>query len=421
MSTVDVIKESISELNAKYKSLEEESFSGSEDDYTFGDHQKLFGEVIKLLRAAVRKRDLLIQEFSPQEINLINRLVINLTTSPEDSQYLKNSETRALISRMRVVFGRERGVEYAAEMNELQSLIKRTRDMVKNEKRASAMVKELEGVQQQLANIADSENQAQQELQKVENLRNETENKSNTVGTVLDAVKDKRAEVDTQSSSISNLFTEITKKKEEVEKLIQDAKEFSTQAEVNEDEYRKKRDELLAEAEDVLVTATAAGLAGAFEEKIKGMKTKLKVVERAIWLICAGGFIGGAVGIGIWFYVTNDGDITLENTLARASITILPIFAAWFCTRQYSRLERTTEDYEYKKALAQSMPVFMKKLKPDSDEYRMYLFSTFQQMLKDPLRNRHDDSSPLSELFDKIKVILRPSKNKSSDNDKSDE
>lgn len=105
-------------------------------------------------------------------------------------------------------------------------------------------------------------------------------------------------------------------------------------------------------------------------------------------------FTLGAIGIGVWIFLTGDG--TLQSVLGRLALIPVLMAAAWFCASQFVKQKNLTEDYAYKSVLTKSLVGFADQLSTDTDkgkEYSDYIRTVLAEIHRDPLRKRRESAT----------------------------
>ena len=115
--------------------------------------------------------------------------------------------------------------------------------------------------------------------------------------------------------------------------------------------------------------------------------------KKIFWLIAAGVFLTLAIGLGIFLLYTQD-ETTLDSTLARISITSLLIYPAIFCASRYTRQRNIVDDYANKATFARTIKGFL-NLFEHPEERQIFLHNVLSQIYQDPLRKKHEITTPL--------------------------
>ncbi|MDO9442923.1 MAG: hypothetical protein Q7T73_18725 [Beijerinckiaceae bacterium] len=175
-------------------------------------------------------------------------------------------------------------------------------------------------------------------------------------------------------------------------------------------ELRMLKDDVLGikkAAEEALGKATTAGLAGAFHDRAKSLRTGL-----ICWVVGLVLALCGAVIIGVWRASVLTVTMTPETPLrffvfhAALSFSVLGGFLwfSWLATKQIGNIFRVSEDYAFKASVAKAYEGYRKEAKDIDPNFARQLFrSALSRFDEAPLRHveRQVDGSPLMDLSGK--------------------
>ena len=193
-------------------------------------------------------------------------------------------------------------------------------------------------------------------------LKNETDEISTSIKNIKNNVEDKEKNITKLEENINNINENINEKIGELSPIIDNIKNFSKNIptiEENNTNALKTLNSLIEEARNIKVTlhellpdATSAGLASAFYDKAKQLKTA------KIWLLI--GFVASIIALGsvalYSFYhpVSVSSSHGWSDFMQRCLILFAPVWLGWFFARSYGHASRLQEKYEYKEAMSKA-------------------------------------------------------------------
>ena len=430
MDTFDNFKNQIAEAQEFFASfIQNASFPSEKKEsrlFTAQEATVIMNEFINLLTDATKNRDRFIRRIGVQEIRTILSAIDDIKTEG------KNGNFNNFISHVENLIPSIRTVEMLfmdiADKNRYQQIVDLEQTIVginrqKTEinriyKNASSKVAEInklhetmsdeiEGIKKQEVEsqkLFDDFNNHQTAAQKHEEAIKNMLDKSNEYLPKIKEANELAQELKEAIDSMETVAKEhdkilndlITRHKEVITNhqheitLSNQAMQASTQ----------EAQELIKKAQDALRISSGAGLSEIFTEKQdRAADQDAKAGWIALLLlasICA-------IGLGVITIITTD-EISTEFVIIRALLLFIAMAVAGFAAKQYAKNKTIEEDYAYKSALAGSFPGLIKELdqadKEKSGYSKKYVQKFLSELLQDPQRDRNQDSTKDTELFD---------------------
>ena len=172
-------------------------------------------------------------------------------------------------------------------------------------------------------------------------------------------------------------------------------------------EYSQQAEELKKQCDTAFRSVTATGLAGAFDQRAKGLLRK-----QSYWVL---GLIG-ALASGVWLGVTRFDNIQavlqIQNPNTFAFVTYMlsaflslgaSIWFAWIATKQIGQNFRLAEDYSFKAAIATAYESYKREAVDINPMLQERLFAATMDRLEEaPLRfvSAEQPATPIQELLE---------------------
>lgn len=226
-----------------------------------------------------------------------------------------------------------------------------------------------------------------------------------------------------KANDLSKEFNGFIEKIDKREEILKEQSKKTDNYETKLANYTLQHEKVLKDAQDLIDNArqaleysTAQGLSAAFQTQYN---EENKVWKRISWLIGASVFALAAIGLGIWIVVSATTGTMQGNIyafLGRFSMIPLIIYAAIFCTQQYTKQYNLKEDYAYKAVLAKSIIAFSEELRgKDADSYAKYISTMLKEIHQYPLgksiktknANIEDSSNIIVKLTELVNSILK--------------
>lgn len=214
----------------------------------------------------------------------------------------------------------------------------------------------------------------------------------NSVGDLVNIINDKIRVFD---EKIKNMDAEIDGKNIEIDRVMVAA------------------ESCLDIANGMLQRTSQVGMAAAFQERHKNLKTSM-----VVWFIAFFTCLSSLTIIGVFFVISAfSSEIkTVVEFLSRIAITFPLVWGAWFSAKQYSHVSQLREDYAYKVAVAMTYHGYKSEAADVNNEMSGKLLdSIISQFSDNPVRlYQNDNSSSVIEAIlknDKLSDIINSAKN----------
>lgn len=258
---------------------------------------------------------------------------------------------------------------------------------------------------------------------KLESTNTELKNIRDQSQKILDSVQEDANEVESNKKLIESFAKNVeerNKKLTEIEQKTDENKNKLIEYEKERKNILKEANELIESAKNALNYKTAEGLSASFHsqyiEANDDGKLKSWIKGAAISLVLT-------LGLGVWILYNIQDEWFM--VLGRILLLPIPIAAATFCAKQYSKQKNIIEDYAYKTTIAKAIVGFSEQLKKngkddDNSEYVEYIQKALGEIHKDPLRPRKEkklenlSNSQFDQVITLAKKIVEFSKSTST-------
>jgi hypothetical protein len=346
-----------------------------------------------------------IKSISQQITNSVSHIKANQFTHANNCLNILRPLVRSYWIRNRSNAEAERYAKCEEKLADLEGLISNRNDLVKQLNQVSEQLKVskeiISEIEIKLSQIETLEIAAETTKKSIDSKEVEVEEslaEINSKEEVIKAFAEKIAQRETQieNQAAATKAYENTLKKIEEEKTASD-KKFTDYV------IDKKQEihQIIENAAEALNLRNAQGLSREFKTKADSLKPGYGISGNGAnwWLIAAGIFVFGAIGLSIWLLLdgmsSTGGNIQSPpkniwyQLVGRISMIGLLVTAAVFCARQFTKASRLFEDYAYRKIIIASLPGFLLQLEKmdetDSLEAK-YLTKVLDEINIHPLR-----------------------------------
>lgn len=408
------IREKRDQLKDLLKSVDRNAYEGEtfgpENEYTFkgvlGGIEAVITDISTLTKA--HSKYLKTSNFSEREQlrQYLEAMIVHFENIPVLVETLDSLKT--FVRRYNIRNTAERQLEFEKEIEETLKRRIQLEDELKEIRATADAYKELvDRSKTELNSLNDLKLKTQESIDQLEaareNLLEESESlksvnvtltellgegqeKKEEIGETLNRAKASEKLISSFSNNVQERENRLTKVSTGIDEIDNKLKKYEQERE----RILKEARNLINSAKDALKYKTAEGISAAFQGQYEDSGKLIKLLP---WLIAAGIFVLGAVGIGIWIFVHKPDDVGL--LIGRIALTSLPIAAAIFCARQYVKQKNIIEDYAYKMVVAKAMVGFSEELLKNSDqyndEYAKYVQKALNEIHRDPMRMRKRD------------------------------
>lgn len=434
LATIDSIKTLRDNIRLKIKELSEyskETF-GNENEYT---HKGIVGGIQALLTdlsTLTKAKTKFIQISSFEErTNIVQYLtrISDYFSTPQN--YVSEFESLKLLLRAYGVRNfSERQIEFENEcQNVLKLKIQFEEELKEVRKIKSKIVAEDKKVRENSEIYATNSKAIIEEIEIIIDHKTKITNETNTLETIINSSKKLELEIQEKADEVSistnnvktneKLIDSFAVKVQEKDNRLTELEQAIIQQKDKVSNYEEERKVILVDAKDLIESAklalnykTAEGISASFNTRFAEASSKWRYFP---WLIGGGVSILAAIALGIVILYTTKGTGMI---LGRISLIPLPIIAAIFCAKQYTKQKNLIEDYAYKMVLAKAIVGFSEQLKKngsdDNSEYIHYIKTSLEEIHKDPLRKREREKNTkelsldgIIDMAEKLKKIAK--------------
>lgn len=245
---------------------------------------------------------------------------------------------------------------------------------------------------------------------------------------VKSALDDKLIDITQQySESRAKLIDSVKEHEHSIKGIYEKGSNYLTQFEQSINKVSLELDGKETEIEHVMVAArncldiangmlqrtSQVGMAAAFQERHKSLKTSM-----VIWFIAFFTCLSGLAVVGFVFVISAfSSEIkTVVELISKIAITFPLVWGAWFSAKQYSHVSQLREDYAYKVAVAMTYHGYKSEAADVNKEMSGKLLeSIISQFSDNPVRlYQNDNSNSVIESIlknDKLSDIINSAKN----------
>lgn len=373
---------------------------GDEGEYDARSIKALLLNLVTLCRSAVNRSDIFVQTFTHADRQAIRD---NLSSIVD---FLPQNDLPSVVShlghltpytnRLHAVFGSEQRAELASQVHEYATQITNLQEILN---KAQASGDNISAVERRITEL-------REKLESLDSNIDTVSTNATDTTTMKEAVEVVHKEVATIINATREFFNQI----EGTQTTISTQKETFKDYESQMKSQIEQASNVIKQARQSLAYGERAGLCAAFSARVEEDKAKEKWL---LWWFASATFFGllamflGTI-LSTGFLVPESfkglvGGTSLLSWLAKITITGIPFSAGWFCLSRYSREKNLAEDYKYKAVVVQSMEAFLAQFHEKENERALYVNTVFQQVFQDPMRKKHDVSTPLFDLVSYFK------------------